>query len=64
MNYKITGKEPHEPDKEFTSIVEARNEQHAKKYLRWLHCLYRDNKPIRLTAMPTNEDAQYFADRF
>ncbi|MCP4394562.1 MAG: hypothetical protein GY804_09895 [Alphaproteobacteria bacterium] len=60
MNYKITGKEPYDKTKEFTIIVSARNEEHAKKYARWLHKLYK----IKLTATPTNEDAKYFADRF
>lgn len=57
--YLIIGQEPHEPKESFSVAVLARDERHAKKYIKWLHAV---STPVK--AYPTNEQAQYTADKF
>ena len=63
-NFKIFFPEPHEPETISYLVVRANSANEAKKYLRWLHCLYNNGKPLKLTAIPTNEDEDEMTEPF
>lgn len=58
-NFKLIAPEPHEPSETFETVVRSRSLAEAKKYLRWLHNLYNNGKPLKIEGWPTNEDEIY-----
>lgn len=61
-NFKIVSPEPNDITKTFETVVNATTAANAKKWLRWLYCLYNNGKPLRLQCWHTNEDAKHYAD--